>query len=111
MADDPTPSGRNRDEMTVDPSRRVGLASHLGLRAETVSRAVSALAAARLVRGRRRSAVLLDPVGLQALAAGRALHKRRRVRVFRRGGAEAYIAAGEPGALFACDRSGASADD
>lgn len=54
------------------------LGSHLGLRPETVSRAVSALAAARLVRGCRRHAVLLDPPRLQAVAAGGALRKRPR---------------------------------
>ena len=52
------------------------LGSHLGLRAETVSRAVSALIAARLLRGCRRTAVLLDPEGLQALAADGTLRKR-----------------------------------
>jgi hypothetical protein len=57
------------------------LGSHLGLRPETVSRAVSALAAARLLRARRRSAVLLDPAGLQAVAAeGRTLRKGRTAR-------------------------------
>jgi CRP/FNR family transcriptional regulator len=57
------------------------LGSHLGLRPETVSRAVSALAAARLVHARRRSAVLLDPAGLQAVAAeGRTLRKGRTAR-------------------------------
>ena len=53
------------------------LGSHLGLRPETVSRAISALAAARLLRGCRRSAVLLDPAGLQAVAEGSAARRDR----------------------------------
>jgi len=51
------------------------LGSHLALRPETVSRAISALAAARLLRGCRRSAVLLDPAQLQAVADGRVVRR------------------------------------
>jgi len=40
-----------------------------------VSRAISALATARLLRGCRRSAVLLDPAQLQAVADGRVVRR------------------------------------
>lgn len=64
---------------TVDLAMTRGeLGNYLGLRFETVIRGFATLEREGLVRLRRRSVDLVDPAGLDALAAGIGTHARRR---------------------------------